>query len=98
MVELAADMIKAFYTGEKFFEIVDNTPVPVFTIGADRLPNDLEVLKKAKASIDAGARGIIIFGRNIFMAKNPQNLIKALKNVMNKNSDIEETYNKYNLN
>jgi len=96
MSELGADSIKTFYTGEKFNEIIDNTPVPVFTIGAEKLSNDLDVLIKAKVSIDAGARGII-FGRNIFMSKNPQNLIKALNEVINDGAEPENIYKKYNL-
>ena len=82
MAELGADLIKTFYTGERFHEVVENTPVPVFTIGAEKLNTDLDVLKKASDSVTQGARGII-FGRNIFMAKNPPALIRALNAVIN---------------
>jgi len=82
MAELGADLVKTFYTGDCFHEVVENTPVPVFTIGAEKLNTDLDVLKKAHDSIAQGARGII-FGRNIFMAKNPPALIKALNAVIN---------------
>jgi DhnA family fructose-bisphosphate aldolase class Ia len=82
MAELGADLIKTFYTGPRFPEVIANTPVPVFTIGADKLKTDLDVLKKAAASVNAGARGII-FGRNIFMSKHPDRLIEALNAVIN---------------
>lgn len=82
MAELGADLIKTFYTGDRFHEVVANTPVPVFTIGAEKLNTDLEVLQKACDSIQQGARGII-FGRNIFLAKNPPALIRALNAVIN---------------
>ncbi len=82
MAELGADLIKTFYTGPNFSEVIENTPVPVFTIGADKLNSDLDVLKKAENSVKAGARGII-FGRNIFMAKNPIKIIDALNAVIN---------------
>ena len=36
MAELGADLIKTFYTGKRFPEVIANTPVPVFTIGADK--------------------------------------------------------------
>ena len=52
--------------------------------------------KKAKASVDQGARGII-FGRNIFMADDPVKLVKALNDVINEGSDPEETVKKYSL-
>jgi DhnA family fructose-bisphosphate aldolase class Ia len=83
MAELGADLIKTFYTGERFGEVVDNTPIPIFTIGAEKLDTDLAVLQKASDSVKRGARGII-FGRNIFMAKNPAKLIDALNDVINR--------------
>jgi DhnA family fructose-bisphosphate aldolase class Ia len=82
MAEMGADLIKTFYTGERFHEVVQNTPVPVFTIGAEKLNTDLEVLKKAFESVSQGARGII-FGRNIFLAEDPPRLIQALNAVIN---------------
>jgi DhnA family fructose-bisphosphate aldolase class Ia len=82
MAELGADLIKCFFTGERFHEVVANVPVPVFTIGAEKLSTDLAVLEKAAASVKQGASGII-FGRNIFMAANPPKIIQALNDVMN---------------
>lgn len=96
MAELGADLIKTFYTGKKFHEVVDNTPVPVFTIGAEKLNTDLEVLQKAYDSVQQGASGII-FGRNIFMSKNPKILTKALNDVMNKGLTPKDAVLKYNL-
>ena len=96
MAELGADLIKTFYTGDKFHEVVENTPVPIFTIGAEKLNTDLDVLKKAYDSISKGARGII-FGRNIFMAKDPVKLVKALNEVMNEGTSPEKAVEKYNL-
>lgn len=89
MAEMGADLIKTFFTGERFHEVVENTPVPVFTIGAEKLNTDLDVLQKAHNSIKQGARGII-FGRNIFMADNPPQLIKALNAVINDGIAPEE--------
>jgi len=97
MAEMGADLIKTFYTGEKFHEVIENTPVPVFTIGAEKLNTDLDVLKKAHDSVKQGARGII-FGRNIFMAKNPSLLIKALNSVINDDMDPEAAATEFDLN
>jgi len=96
MAEMGADLIKTFYTGSKFHEVIENTPVPVFTIGAEKLNTDLDVLKKADDSIKQGARGII-FGRNIFMAKNPSVLIKALNAVINDDMEPEAAAAKFEL-
>ena len=96
MAELGADLVKTFYTGDKFHEVVENTPVPIFTIGAEKLDTDLDVLKKAYDSISQGARGII-FGRNIFMASDPIKIVKALNDVINVGVKPEEAAQKYNL-
>jgi len=95
MAELGADIIKAFYT-YKFNEVVENTPVPVFVIGAEKLSNDLAVLEKAEKSVKMGARGII-FGRNIFMAKEPEKIIAALNEVLNSGISAEKAALKYGL-
>lgn len=96
MAEMGADLIKTFYTGPKFSEVIGNTPVPVFTIGADKLNSDLEVLKKAADSVHAGARGII-FGRNIFMAEDPIRLIDALNAVINDGMSPEAALKEFGL-
>jgi len=96
MAELGADLIKTFYTGNKFKEVVKNTPVPIFTIGAEKLTTDLEVLEKAYSSIEEGARGII-FGRNIFMSKNPNEIVKALNEVINNKTIPKVIAKKYDL-
>jgi fructose-bisphosphate aldolase, class I len=95
MAELGADMVKAFYTNN-FQDVINNTPVPVFSIGAEKLNTDLDVLKKAYDTANSGARGII-FGRNIFMAKNPSVIVAALNDVMNNGLKPEEAAAKHNL-
>ena len=96
MSELGADLIKTFFTGDRFHEIVKNTPVPIFTIGAEKLKSDKEVLFKAYDSIIQGARGII-FGRNIFMSSNPVKMVSALNLVINKKVTPQEAAEKFNL-
>ena len=96
MAELGADLIKCFFTGERFHEVVQNVPVPVFTIGAEKLSSDLAVLQKAKDSVAQGARGII-FGRNIFMAEKPAELIAALNDVMNSDRDPRDALKAHGL-
>lgn len=95
MAELGADLVKAFFTNN-FADVVKNTPVPVFSIGAEKLNSDIDVLKKASNTVNAGAKGII-FGRNIFMAKNPSNIVAALNSVMNDDVSPEEAASRYNL-
>lgn len=96
MAELGADLIKCFYTGDRFAEIVDNTPVPVFTIGAEKLSTDFDVLQKARDSVVHGARGII-FGRNIFLADDPPRLIRALRAVTEEGVDPHDAVHEFGL-
>jgi fructose-bisphosphate aldolase, class I len=96
MAELGADLIKCFFTGERFHEVVENTPVPCFTIGAEKLPTDLAVLRKAADSVRQGARGIV-FGRNIFLASDPPAIIRALGDVMNGGLSPEDAAKKHGL-
>jgi DhnA family fructose-bisphosphate aldolase class Ia len=97
MAELGADLIKTFFTGPRFHEVVENTPVPVFTIGAEKLATDLDVLQKAAQSVRAGARGVI-FGRNIFLSPHPDRLIGALNAVINGGVAPEEAARAAGLN
>lgn len=96
MAELGADLVKTFFTGPRFPEVVENTPVPVLTIGAEKLATDLDALRKAAVSIRAGARGVI-FGRNIFLSPHPDRLIEALNAVINDNVEPEEAARNYEL-
>lgn len=87
--ELGADAIKTFYTGDRFSEVVSGTPVPVFALGAEKLPSELEALKLAEKAIAAGASGVV-FGRNVIQAQNPVNFLKALKAVVDGSQKPEE--------
>jgi DhnA family fructose-bisphosphate aldolase class Ia len=53
-------------------------------------------LRKAYDSVRQGARGII-FGRNIFMSKNPHVLVRALKEVVNNGATPKAAQKKYRL-
>ena len=70
--------------------------MPIFTIGAEKLDSDRQVLQKASDSVSQGARGII-FGRNIFMAENPKKLVQTLNKVMNENLPIDSAMKKFGL-
>ena len=79
--ELGADAIKTFYSGERFLEVVQGTPIPILTLGAEKLNTELQALELAERSIGAGARGVV-FGRNVFQAQNPAAFLKGLKAVV----------------
>ncbi|OJX38162.1 MAG: hypothetical protein BGO78_09035 [Chloroflexi bacterium 44-23] len=79
--ELGADLVKTFYTGQKFGEITKATPVPVLALGAKKTPREIDALQLAYDAINAGARGIV-FGRNVLQAKSPERFLDALMEVV----------------
>jgi DhnA family fructose-bisphosphate aldolase class Ia len=94
--ELGANAIKTFYTDDMFHEIVESLPVPVFALGGDKWPKDIYSLRQAEASIKAGARGVV-FGRNLYQAKNPGIFLKALKEVVRGKCSAAEAVEKFGL-
>ena len=81
IAELGADLVKTFYTGKGFSEVIAATPVPVLALGAKKLPKESDALRLAADSVSAGARGIV-FGRNIIQSQEPERLLEALKEVV----------------
>ena len=74
---LGADVIKAFYT-ERFDEVVNNCPVPVILAGG---PKERDICDVAKAAVADGVSGFA-FGRNLFQAENPPELIARLNQIL----------------
>lgn len=79
--ELGADAIKTFYTGERFPEVAEGTPIPIFALGAEKLENEVDALKLAQKAVRDGAAGVV-FGRNVIQAKDPARFLKGLKAVV----------------
>jgi len=96
LAELGADAIKTFYTGERFAEVVAACPVPIFTLGAEKMPQEIDALNLAYKAIRAGARGVV-FGRNVIQTANPAAFLKALKAVVKEEADPEAVAREYRL-
>ncbi|OFW49572.1 MAG: hypothetical protein A2146_06140 [Actinobacteria bacterium RBG_16_67_10] len=81
VAELGADLVKTFYTGERFREIVNSTPVPVLALGSRKLPKEVDALELAASAVGAGARGVV-FGRNVIQSSQPEKFLEALQEVV----------------
>jgi DhnA family fructose-bisphosphate aldolase class Ia len=79
--ELGADAIKTFYTGERFAEAVDGTPIPILALGAEKMEREIQALELAYKAVCAGAAGVV-FGRNVVQAADPATFLRALKEVV----------------
>ena len=89
--ECGADIVKTVYTGdpESFSRVVRSTPVPVVVAGGPRASSDLELLKMAEQSVKAGAAGVT-FGRNVFAHKRPEDMCRALADVVFEGASAQE--------
>ncbi|MEW6624000.1 MAG: 2-amino-3,7-dideoxy-D-threo-hept-6-ulosonate synthase [Bacillota bacterium] len=76
--ELGADVIKTYYPGNGFSEIVNSCPIPIVIAGGLKTEDSLSIVKEA---IEAGAKGVA-FGRNIFQAENPGKIVAQIKKIL----------------
>jgi DhnA family fructose-bisphosphate aldolase class Ia len=95
LAEIGADMIKTFYTHD-FKKVTGSCPVPVFGLGAERMPTQLEALRLAANEVKDGARGVV-FGRNAIQVPDPAAFQQALCAVVKKGTDPGEASRRYGL-
>jgi DhnA family fructose-bisphosphate aldolase class Ia len=81
VAELGVDLVKTFYTGERFDEIVAATPVPVLALGSRKLARECDALELAAQAVRSGARGVV-FGRNVLQARDAERFLAALCSVV----------------
>jgi len=87
--ELGADLVKTYYTGERFEEVVEGCPVPILVAGGPCLKTEEQVLRMVYESLQKGAIGIAM-GRNIWQSKNPIQMIKALHRIVHQGWSVEK--------
>lgn len=87
--ELGVDLVKTFYTGERFAEIAAATPVPVLALGSRKLPRERDALELAAEAMRAGARGVV-FGRNVLQARDPECFLRALRAIVREGVAVDE--------
>ncbi len=93
--ELGCDVIKTFYTHD-FKKVTESCPVPVFGLGAEKKPTQLEALQLAAAEIEDGARGVV-FGRNSIQVPNPAKFQQALCDVVKNGVPPQQAIEKYSI-
>ncbi len=95
IAELGADMIKTFYTNN-FKKVVAGCPIPIFALGASKLPSQMDALKLAADETKDGAKGVV-FGRNAIQVPDPGRFQAALMDVVKNKTAPEQTLKKYSL-
>ncbi|MEM0027172.1 MAG: hypothetical protein QXT53_06430 [Ignisphaera sp.] len=91
-IELGADMVKAYLPPDTKFmmEVVRasaNTPI---VLAGGEAASPIDVLRLAKIAVEAGLSGIA-FGRKIFKSKDPEKLVKALREIIHRGASVEDT-------
>jgi DhnA family fructose-bisphosphate aldolase class Ia len=94
--ELGVDLVKTFYTGEGFEEIVTSTPIPILALGAKKMKFERDALHLAATAVRSGARGVV-FGRNVIQAREPERFLDALKEVVKTGADPDQVASKFSL-
>ena len=91
--ELGADVVKTLYTGapETFKEVVRGCPVPVVVAGGPKLDSDRAALEMVEGALAGGAVGVSM-GRNIFQAKDPIGMTRAIARMIFDNASVDEVY------
>ena len=88
-VELGADAIKTFFTGDGFEGVVRSVPAPIVVLGGPRKGTLLDALTEAYRAVRAGARGVA-YGRNVFQFEDPRVAARALELVVHRELPPED--------
>ena len=93
--ELGADAIKTFNTHD-FAAVTGTCPVPIFGLGAEKLPTQADALRLAAAQVMAGAAGVV-FGRNAIQVPDPHTFQAALCDVVRNGEEVDDVVRRYGL-
>jgi DhnA family fructose-bisphosphate aldolase class Ia len=96
VAELGVDLVKTFFTGDSFADVVASTPIPILALGSKKLPRERDALDLAAAAVRAGARGVV-FGRNLVQARDPKQFLRALQAVVKQGADPAEAAREYQI-
>lgn len=91
--EHGAHMVKTYYCENGFEEVTGGCPVPVVMAGG-KAGDPLGALEQTYNAIKKGAIGVDM-GRNIFQAKHPKAMIKAIRSIVHKGYKPKKAYNIY---
>ena len=95
VAELGADAIKTFYTHD-FSAVTGSCPVPVFGLGAEKLPTQREALELAAREIADGAGGVV-FGRNAIQVPSPYDFQAGLCDVVKRGKSVDDVVRAHGL-
>jgi len=89
-MEIGADIVKTYYTGDpdSFREVVEGCPVPILILGGPKTGGNAQVISDTYYAMQAGARGIAM-GRNIWQQDNVPAMIEAMAGLVHEGWSIQ---------
>ncbi len=89
--ELGVDIVKTNYTGsiETFREVTKGCGAPVIIAGGPKISTIEDLLTSIQDALEAGSAGVAI-GRNIFQAKDPTKMTRAIYRIVHENWEVSE--------
>ena len=87
--EHGADMVKTYYTPQRFEKVTAGCPVPVMIAGGPKCDTDLDTLKMIDGALRGGARGIVM-GRNIWQSPRAVDLLEVVWQMIHKGLTADE--------
>jgi DhnA family fructose-bisphosphate aldolase class Ia len=90
-MEIGADIVKTYYTGDpdSFREVVEGCPIPILILGGPKTDSDEQVISDVYYAMQAGARGIAM-GRNIWQRPEAQPMIEAMAGLVHEGWGIQQ--------
>lgn len=88
-VELGADIVKGFYTGDKesFREVLDYCPAPYLVLSGPAAGDPEIFLGFVRDAIDCGAKGVSV-GRNVWTHPRPERMVRALCRIVHEDASV----------
>ena len=90
--ELGAHFVKTYYC-ENFTQVVKECPVPLVIAGGKKI-EERAALELAFNAISEGAVGVDM-GRNIFQSDCPQGMLRAVREIVHKNTSVKKAFELY---
>ncbi|MCE1252360.1 MAG: 3-hydroxy-5-phosphonooxypentane-2,4-dione thiolase [Anaerolineae bacterium] len=95
LAEFGAHIVKSYYC-EQFEKVAAACPAPIVIAGGKKLP-EADALEMAYRAISEGAAGVDM-GRNIFQAKNPLVMARAIHKVVHEGLTGKQAFDYYQQN
>ena len=90
--EQGAHIVKTYYC-DNFEKVIQSCPVPIIVAGGKKIP-ERDAMQLTYNAIRAGAVGVDM-GRNIWQSEHPVSMIKAVREIVHGNRNVDQAFKLY---